>query len=104
MNNLDQSNSLNTSHWPFTKGSIFQAILNATEPLHELEVLPEVVSNFEFITEGVLVTGIGIYNSKYRLSDYTIKASDEIIHKLRTPRFICFRHCGVNVCCIDDGS
>lgn len=60
MNNIEQNTNLNTSHWPFTKGAILQAILNATEPFHGLEDMPEVVSNLEFVTEGVLVTGIGI--------------------------------------------
>lgn len=60
MSHIDRNTSMNTSHWAFTKGTILQAILNATEPFHSFEELPEDVSTFEFVTEGAMVTGIGL--------------------------------------------
>lgn len=60
MNNPDQYQSSNSTQWTFAKGAILQAILNASEPFHNFDDFAEVVSTFEFVTEGAMVSCIGI--------------------------------------------
>ncbi|XP_071042825.1 FMRFamide receptor-like [Parasteatoda tepidariorum] len=49
---------MNSSNWG-SNVAILHTIFNFTEPFHPFELIPE-VSTFEFITEGIMVTTIGM--------------------------------------------
>ncbi|GFR08200.1 FMRFamide receptor [Trichonephila clavata] len=51
--------SMNSSHWIPRKGTLLHDFLNLTEPLQSFDTFPE-ISTFEFITEGALITTIGL--------------------------------------------
>lgn len=60
MNNTPDNFSINaTTHWRLTKGEILQAILNARESFKYVGGVPD-VTTFEFVTEGILVSVIGL--------------------------------------------
>ncbi|XP_054722389.1 FMRFamide receptor-like [Uloborus diversus] len=50
---------MNSTYLVPTQKEILQALLNLSEPFHAFDIFPE-VSTFEFITEGALITIIGL--------------------------------------------